>query len=315
MKKLLLAAAALFAAVSLQGQEKVRFMPAWIPQAQFAGFYMAQEKGFYAEEGLDIEIIDLSISSSTNPMEELANGGIDICTAQLVQAMIARSKGCPAVNILQTSQNNSLICISHTPVKSVSDLDGLRIARWKSGHGEHADMACREYGVHPKWEYTLSGINLFISRAVDAMIAYRFSEYLQLLFAKGDIPAENVIDFGEVGFNFPEDAVFTSESFYNEHKDAVEKFVRASIRGWQYAAAHRDETVDVVTRYARKNHNNTNRAMQKMMLDEVLNAQVDKNAGVATFSHIDMESFGLMNEELSAIELIDKPLNYNDFIK
>lgn len=55
--------------------------------------------------------------------------------------------------------------------------------------------------------------------------------------------------------------------------------------------------------------------MQKMMLDEVLNAQVDKNAGVATFSHIDMESFGLMNEELSAIELIDKPLNYNDFIK
>lgn len=315
MKKLILAAAALLAAASLQGQEKVRFMPAWIPQAQFAGYYMAQEKGFYADEGLDVEIINLSISSSTNPLEALATGEIDICTAQLVQAMIARSKGCPCLNILQTSQNNSLVCISHTPVKDVSDLDGLRIARWKSGHGEHADMACREYGVQPKWEYTLNGINLFISKAIDAMIAYRFSEYLQLLFAKGDIPDENVIDFGKVGFNFPEDAVFTSEDFYNGHKDAAEKFARASIRGWQYASAHRDETVDVVMRYAQENHNNTNRAMQKMMLDEILEIQVDKESGVPTFDHIDMESFVLMNDELSAIGLIDNPVNYKDFIK
>ena len=315
MKKLSLAAAALFAAIFLYGQEKVRFIPAWIPQAQFAGFYMAQEKGFYAEEGLDVEILNLSINSSANPLEALAAGEIDICTAQLVQALIARSQGCPCVNILQTSQNNSLLCISHTPVKDVSDLDGLRIARWKSGHGEHADMACREYGVEPKWEYTLNGINLFISKAVDAMIAYRFSEYLQLLFAKGEIPAENVIDFGKVGFNFPEDAVFASEKFYKEHKDAAVKFARASIRGWQYAAAHREETVDVVIRYARESNNSTNHAMQKMMLDEILDSQIDRESGKPTFSHIDMESFALMNQELSAIGLIDKPVNYNDFIK
>lgn len=315
MKKLSLAAAALFAAIFLYGQEKVRFMPAWIPQAQFAGFYMAQEKGFYADEGLDVEISNLSISSSVNPLEELSAGNIDICTSQLVQGTISRSKGNPILNILQIAQNSSLVCVSHTPIKNLSDLDGLRIARWKSGHGEHADMACREFGVQPKWEYTLTGINLFISRAVDAMIAYRFSEYLQLLFAKGRIPSENVIDFGDFGFNFPEDAVFTSETFYNEHKDAVDKFVRASIRGWQYAAAHRDETVDVVMRYALDNHNNTNHAMQKMMLDEILDIQVDKDSGKATFGHVDVESFDQMNEELSAIGLIENPVNYKDFIK
>ena len=315
MKKLILAAAALLAAASLQGQEKVRFMPAWIPQAQFAGYYVAQEKGFYADEGVDVEIVNLSISSSENPMEAMAAGEVDICTAQLVQAMIARSKGLPIMNILQTSQNSSLVCVSHTPIKDVSDLEGLRIARWKSGHGEHADMACREYGVEPKWEYTLTGINLFVSRAVDAMIAYRFSEYLQLLFARGDIPDENVIDFGKVGFNFPEDAAFTSEEFYNGHKDAVDKFVRASIRGWQYAASHREETVDIVMRYASENHNNTNHAMQKMMLDEILNIQVDQNYGKPTFNQVDMESFNLMNEELEAIGLIENTVNYKDFIR
>lgn len=315
MRKLFLAVAVLLSATALQAQEKLKFMPNWIPQAQFAGYYMAQEKGFFAEEGLDVEIINLSASSTMNPLEEMAKGEIDICTAQLVQAMLARSAGLPIVDILQTSQNCSLVCVTHNPVKSVSDLDGLRIGRWKAGYGETADMACREYGVQPQWVYFLSGINLFVSRATDAMLAYKYSEYLQLLFARGEISDENVIDFGEVGFNFPEDAAFTSEKYLKNHKDAVDKFVRAAIRGWQYAAANREETIDVVMRLSRENNITTSRAMQKMMLDEVLNIQVDKNSGTATFKQMSEELFGLMNDELLSIGLIENTVNYQDFIK
>lgn len=315
MRKLILSAAALLAALSLQAQEKVRFMPNWIPQAQFAGYYMAQEKGFYTAEGLDVEILNMSASSSMNPLDEVAKGNIDICTAQLVQAIMARSNGVKVVDILQTSQNSSLVCVSHSAIKSIGDLNGLRIGRWKAGYGETADMACREYGIQPTWVYYLNGINLFVSKAIDAMLAYKYSEYLHLLFAQGEINESNIIDFGEVGFNFPEDAAFTSEKYYKKHKDAVEKFVRASIRGWQYAAKNREETLDVVMRLEKENNITTSRAMQKMMLDEVLNTQIDKKSGIATFQQMEEELFGLMNDELISIGLIEKNVNYKDFIK
>lgn len=315
MKKTI-AALLLLAAAYAQAQEKVTFMPQWTAQAQFAGYYVAQEKGFYADAGLEVTIQHVSTSTSKSSLEHVLDGSVDICTGQLIQGMIYRDKGKDLINVLQTSQNCSLMCVSNKPFSDINDMDGMRIARWKAGFGETADLFCQEYGFkNIEWIYFASGINLFVSKAVDATLCYSYSEYLDLLFARGEIPAGNVLEFGKLGFNFPEDAIMTTDRYYNGHRDSVEKFKEASIRGWNYAREHPEETLDIVMDYVRRNNITTNRFHQKMMLDKVLGLQVNPDSGQADFSHMDKEMFQNLNEEMKGIGFISNYVNFSDFLK
>lgn len=310
------AALLLLAAAYAQAQEKVTFMPQWTAQAQFAGYYVAQEKGFYADAGLKVTIQHVSTSTSKSSLEHVLDGSVDICTGQLIQGMIYRDKGKDLINVLQTSQNCSLMCVFNKPFSDINDMDGMRIARWKAGFGETADLFCQEYGFkNIEWIYFASGINLFVSKAVDATLCYSYSEYLDLLFARGEIPAGNVLEFGKFGFNVPEDAIMTTERYYNEHKEAVDKFKEASIRGWNYAREHPEEAIDIVMDYARSNNITTNRIHQKLMLEKVLEQQVNHDSGTADFQHMSKEMFQNLNEEMAGIGFISNYVNYSDFLK
>lgn len=315
MKKIM-TALLLLAACTALAQEKVTFMPQWTPQAQFAGYYIALEKGFYADAGLDVTIQHVSTSSSKSSIENVLDGSVDICTGQLIQGIMYKDKGYDLVNVLQTSQNCSLMCVSNTPFTSFNDMDGMRIGRWKSGFGETADLFCQEYGFNKiEWVYFAQGINLFVAKAIDATLCYSYSEYLDLLFARGDIPPENVVEFGTLGFNFPEDAIMTTGKYYSQHKDAVDKFKEASIRGWNYAREHPEEALDIVMNYVRDNNIVTNRFHQKMMLEEVLRLQVNPDSGKADFGHMSEELFRNLNDEMMGVGFITNTVKYSDFIK
>lgn len=306
----------LLSSCALSAQEKVTFMPQWTPQAQFAGYYVALEKGFYKELGLDVTIQHISTTTSKSSLENVLDGTVDICTGQLIQGIMRKNKGEDLINVLQTSQNCSLMCISNEPLKSVSDISGKRIGRWKSAFGETADMFCQEYGIsNVEWIYFSRGINLFVSKAIDATLCYSYSEYIDILFARGEIPEDNVIEFGKLGFNFPEDAIMTTNSYYESHRDAVEKFKQASIEGWNYARDHKDEALEIVMEYMKKNNIATNRYHQKLMLDEVLRLQVNQESGAADFSHLSESLFSDLNDEMISTGFISDRVNYNDFIK
>jgi len=146
MKKILL----LIAALSLlsffaSAQQKVRFMPHWTPQAQFAGYYVAKELGFFEEEGLDVEIRHVTTSTTRSSMNYMLYNEVDITTQQLIPALIERSNGNKIVNILQTSQNNALMVISHKKLDGIQSIAGMKIGRWKSGFSEVAEMFCNDY--------------------------------------------------------------------------------------------------------------------------------------------------------------------------
>ena len=74
-----------------------------------------------------------------------------------------------------------------------------------------------------------------------------------------------------------------TRSYYEKHKDQARKFAEASRKGWEWAAEHPSQTLDIVMKYVEENHIATNRILQKLMLDEVLRTQVDKDSGNREF--------------------------------
>ena len=297
------------------GQQKLTFMPNWTPQAQFAGFYVAKEKGFYADQGLDLTVKHINGGSSRSVIDYLVGGEADICSFHLISSMIEKGRGKDIVNVLQLSQNSSLMLVSHTPLNSFQDLNGMKISRWKTGYYEVAEIFCHDYKLNVKWIQFLTSMNLFLSGAVDATLCLSYNEYLNLLFSMGQIPEEQTLRFSEIGYNFPEDGVYTTREFYENNRAAVEKFNAATKQGWEYARDHRDEALDIVMKYVKENKVATNRIYQGFMLDEILNLQVNKESRKVDYEKVDETMFNILNDSLFSMQPGYTPFTYKEFIK
>ena len=293
----------------------VTFMPQWTPQTQFAGYYVAVEKGFYAEEGLDVIIDHFGGSSTESVVEKLARNKVDIITTQLVSAVLARDKGLKLVNVLQTTQINGLMCATNFPIESPQSLEGKKIGRWKVGFGEVSDMFCYRNGLTVEWIPYIQGINLFVSGAVDALLCYSFSEYLQLVLATGSIAEDHVIRFRDFGLDFPEDGLYVSEDYYKKNQDVVDKFVRASRKGWDYAREHPDEALDISMDFIRDYNVATSRTLQRMMLEEMLRLQVNPKTGVADYAPVSREVFESLNASLREMGYVKGVIKYEEMIR
>ena len=293
----------------------VRFMPQWTPQTQFAGYYVAMEKGYFEEEGVSVVLDHFGGSSTGTAIDMLARHKVDIITTQLVSAMIAREKGLRLVNVLQTSQVNGLMCAAHTPIRTAKDLDSLRIGRWKVGFGEVCDIFCQKNELNVEWIPYIHGINLSVSGAVDALLCYSYSEFIQLELATGGIPDENVVRFKDHGLDFPEDGLYVTEQYYSRHRDAVDKFVRAAKRGWDYAREHPDEALEISMQVIRDFNVATNRTLQKKMLEEILSLQVNPVTGRADYAPVRRSVFDDINASLLEAEHLKTTIKYEDMIR
>ena len=315
MKRLSLVWLLLVSFLPARAQDVLYFMPQWTPQTQFAGYYVAVEKGFYAEEGLEVVIDHFGGSSTESVVDKLAHRNVDIITTQLISALLAREKGIKLVNVLQTSQVNGLMCAARFPIESPQSLEGAKIGRWKAGFGEVSDLFCYKNGLNVQWIPYIQGINLFVSGAVDALLCYSFSEYLQLVLATGGIPEGNVIRFRDFGLDFPEDGLYVTESYYKKNKELVDKFVRASRRGWEYAREHREEALEISMEVVRSYHVATNRTLQRMMLDEMLDLQVNPVTGVADFAPVNRKVFESLNAMLRETGHLKTEIKYEEMIR
>ena len=89
---------------------------------------------------------------------------------------------------------------------------------------------------------------------------------------------QNVYRFCDHGYNIQEDGLYVSREYYEEHRDQAKRFAAASRKGWEWAAQHPEETLDIVMKYVERDHVATNRVMQRLMLTEVLRLQVDRES-------------------------------------
>lgn len=270
----------LFCINGTKAQDRFIFTPQWTAQAQFAGYYVAYEKGFYKEAGVDVEIIHPSATQSA--MNRIRNNESHATTLQLCQAMEIVDNGIPLVNIFQTSMNNALVIVSRRGKDPLTQ-KGARVGIWSIGFGQMAICMSIKEHLDYEWIPFAYNVNLFVAGAVDATLAMSYNEYYQLLQTGMELTEENVYRFCDHGYNVQEDGVYMTREYYETHREQADKFAQASRRGWEWAAQHPDETLEIVMRYVRDNHIATNRVLQKLMLAEVLRLQVDRESGKREF--------------------------------
>ena len=255
--------------------ETMVFTPQWTAQAQFAGYYVAEAKGFYREAGVKVRI---EHPSATQPaMTRLRNNECQATTLQLCQALEIVDGGIPLVNILQTSMNNAMVIVSARGKDPLTQ-KGERVGIWSVGFGQLAICMSIKDHLDYQWIRFAQNVNLFVAGALDATLAMSYNEYYQLVQAGIKMTDKNVYRFCDHGYNVQEDGVYMTRDYYVKHKEQARRFAQASRKGWEWAAAHPQEALDIVMQYVDKNHIATNRVMQRMMLKEVLRLQVDRES-------------------------------------
>lgn len=293
-----------------KAQERFIFTPQWTAQAQFAGFYVAYEKGFYKDAGVDVEIVHPTVTQSA--MNRVRKNESHATTLQLCQAMEIMDNGIPLVNILQTSMNNGLVIVSRRDKDPLTQ-KGARVGIWSIGFGQMAICMSQKENLNYDWVPFANNVNLFVAGAVDATLAMSYNEYYQLLQTGMDLTEDNMYRFCDHGYNVQEDGVYMTREYYEAHKEQAQKFAEASRRGWEWAAAHQDEALEIVMKYVRENHIATNRVLQKLMLAEVLRLQVDRESGKREF-RLRPDMVKLASRLMVECNLLKHEITYEDLI-
>lgn len=295
---------------TIQGQ-RITITPKWTAQAQFTGYYVADKMGFYKEEGLDVRIIHPAISESS--FSVLQNGKSQVAVMNLSFALTARASGAKIINIMQTSQENSLMLVSRHPLNEITSLKQKDIAVWNHLSQNLLDRISARYQLNCKWIRFNSGVNLFLAGAVDICLVGSYNEYLQLA-EYGLRPDDTyLLHFSDYGYDLPEDGLYVTDEFFQAHPDIIPKLVRASIRGWEWANEHKEKALDIVMDIVHENNIGTNRYHQRKMMEEILRLQVDKSCNKRTYllSPEDFESAS----DILLNGLERENIHYTDFVK
>lgn len=244
-------------------------VPQWEPQAQFAGYYVAVEKGFYARYGLAVTVLR---GGPDQPIGRLLQEGqADFATTFLTSALEKRSlEGLPLVNIAQMVQRSSLLLVARksSGIRSPADLRGKTVSLWLD-FAVQPKALFRKFGVEPRVLTQGATINLFLRGAVDAASAMWYNEYHMLINSGLEEQDLTVFFYDQFGLNFPEDGIYCLAPTLKQGPDRCRRFVQASIAGWQYAFQHPEEALDIVMRQVTAANRPTNRVHQRWMLNRM----------------------------------------------
>lgn len=249
------------------------FSTHWLPQAQFAGYYMAQEKGFYKEAGIELKLIHPP--ANVNALTYLSQGKTDIVSLFLVTALDARINGLPLVQIAQMSAHSAILFVAKKGgrVQTIDDFEGSKIGVWKSGFAEVPKAMVQARGIRAEWVPVLSSVNLFLMDGIDLMTVMWYNEYNAIYLSGINEDELNTFFLSDYGYDIPEDGLYVTAQTLRDKKEALKAFTAASVKGWQYAAAHPDETIAVVLERMRQAKVPASEAHQRWMLEKVIELQ------------------------------------------
>lgn len=242
------------------------FMPQWTPQAEFAGYFVAYERGFYRAHGIDLTILP---GGPGRPASQfLEDREADFATLWLSTAMQLRDRGVPVVNVSQVVQRSALMLVAKksSGIRAPADMNGKKVAVWDGDFRLQPEAFFKKYSLSVQIVPLGSSINLFLRDGVAVLAAMWYNEYNSIINAGLDPDELVTFFFDEYDLNFPEDGMYCLERTLRERPALVRGFVAASWEGWQYAFTHPDEALDVVTRYMSDAHLPANRVHQRWML-------------------------------------------------
>ncbi len=258
MKTILSSALALMAAAAattVQAADDVKLQLQWVTQAQFAGYYVALDKGFYAAEDLNVTI--LPGGPDIAPPQVLAGGGADAMLNWMPSALAAREKGLPVVNIAQPFKSSGLMltCWKDTGIKSPADFKGKTIGVWFYGNEYPFLSWMSQEGISTEGgddgvTVLRQGFNVdpLLQRQADCISTMTYNEFGQVLDAGVSEDELVTFKYEDHGVATLEDGIYALEDNLKDpaFADKMVRFVRASMKGWKYAEANPGEAANIV---------------------------------------------------------------------
>jgi NitT/TauT family transport system substrate-binding protein len=259
MKKLLasLLAASVLSLMSLSAEaaDKVTLQLKWVTQAQFAGYYVAKDKGFYKDEKLDVEI--KPGGPDIAPEQVIAGGGADVIVDWMPAALASREKGVPLVNIAQPFKHSGMMltCRKETGITKPADFKGKTLGVWFFGNeypflSWMSQLKIPTKGGPDGVTVLKQGFNVdpLLQKQADCISTMTYNEYWQVIDA--GIPASDLVTFKyeDQGVATLEDGLYVLEDKLKDaaFADKMVRFVRASMKGWKWAEAHPDDAAGIV---------------------------------------------------------------------
>ena len=258
-------------------RERVTLLPLWLPQAQFAGYYLASEKGFYARRGLDVEV--LRGGPEHDVVKELESGKADFAVVWLAQALFAIDRGVPlshAAQVFQTS-NLEIVAWRRKGVETLRDLDGRRVSLWGDSLRPPFEAFFRSQNLKPVIVPQHATVNLFLLGGVDACSVMEYNEVDSIHLAGVDAAELVRFPLRSHGVDFPEDGIYCLRRTREARPHVAKALAEASLEGWRYAAEHVEEALDCVMKRTREANLPINRVHMRWMLRVVLESVFPKD--------------------------------------
>ncbi|MEY2969180.1 MAG: hypothetical protein RIQ64_1807 [Actinomycetota bacterium] len=239
---------------------KVKLQLQWFIQAQFAGYFAAQDQGYYSDQCLDVEIVEGGVDIV--PQQQLADGAVDFALSWVPKALASREAGANIVNIAQVFQRSGTLQVSFTDkgITSAADFKGKKIGNWGFGNEFEIFAALTQAGLDPAKDVELVqqqfDMAALLAGDIDAAEAMTYNEYAQVLEAKNPDTGElytaddlNVVSYEDEGVGMLQDAIWASgEKLASDeaYKATAVKFVAASLKGWAYCRDNAESCRDIV---------------------------------------------------------------------
>lgn len=264
---------------------KVRLM--WLHQAQFAGFYLAQDQGLYQRAGLEVEILPAN-PHGQGPLEDLGQGGCDFAMGWLAEALIKRAQGLPLVHLAQVVQRPAslLVTFADSGLSDPASLAGQRVGLWQGSAAAAPRAMFRGLGIEVNEIRQASSMTPFLTRAVDAASAMLYNEIHMLYQAGIDQNELNIFDLDKLGFGLPEDGIYARQSTWLKHPDMCRRFVRATLDGWRLALEKPEEALASTMKRVDASRLASNQAHQRWML-KVMGEIITARVGVDGMGELD----------------------------
>jgi len=284
MKRLIAGAVALGLGGSAAWAEDLTLQLKWVTQAQFGGYYVALEKGFYEEGGLNVTI--KAGGPDIAPTQVIAGGGADVIVEWMPAALAAREKGLPLVNIAQPFKSSGMMltCLAETGITAPTDFPGRTLGVWFFGNEFPFLSWMSQLGVPTNGgadgvEVLKQGFNVdpLLQKQADCISTMTYNEYWQVIDA--GITPEQLVTFKyeDNGVATLEDGLYVLEERLADpaFKESLVKFVRASMKGWKYAEENPDEAAMIVLEYDETGAQTESH--QKRMMSEVAKLTAGSN--------------------------------------
>lgn len=224
--------------------EKSSLRLKWVCQAQFAGFYVASSEGFYKDAGLDVEIVPAGPNIS--PIQSVLSGSEEFGVAGAEQIITAIDNGAPivALAVIYRETPEALVSLKEENITSPKDLEGKTVGVIYGNDETLYRMFIKKNKVNSKKINevpALTGTSQVLTGKVNAKMAYEMNDAILLELDGKEI---NLLKFRDYGVDVYADTIFTTKKMIEENPEKVQKFVNASLKGWEKAIENPSKAVD-----------------------------------------------------------------------